>query len=173
MEENVGIFDMGMANKGEGARLSSATAVLIAKGLVADRHFDLDLYRTIVELTDRNTWMVDFVLKERYRHFNVGCATVHLDATTGVVREVGFRACNEPPVIEHATRSLPSSLPNGGVGIYLGEEKMHVYEIAPWEWEALFWDELEATDPGSFDSSQSPDLSTSIEPIRCAFGPGG
>jgi hypothetical protein len=131
-------------------RISRDVAILIANGLVAGMGIpgvDLNLYRVEAGLDDRNRWKVEFKLKERYIHFNVRCATVWINSGTGEVVMHQYPDCNEPPVIEHATKAKRYSLPDGSTGIYVGAEGGSIFEIAHWEWEALFWDELGATDP--------------------------
>ena len=128
-------------------RISSHVAILIAKGLVAEGGVDLNLYRVEAELDDRNQWKIEFILMERFIHYNVRCATVYISSDTGEIGMHQYPECNKPPVMEHATEAKRYSLPKGFVGIYLGSERSSIYEISPSEWEALFWDELGATDP--------------------------
>ena len=61
-----------------------------------------------------------------------------------------YPRCNEAPTMEHATSPLQSSLPDGHTAIRVNTEPAPTYVnwgISGDEWEALFWDELEATDP--------------------------
>lgn len=131
----------------DGPRISRDVAILIAEGLIAKAGFDLNLYRVATEQESRGSWRVSFILKERYMNFNVRCAIVYVDSETGEVLEHSYPSCNEPPVMEQATKATPSSMPGGSIGIYVGEEQQLTFELAPWDWEALFWDELGASDP--------------------------
>ncbi len=136
--------------------ISADVAELIATGIVARGGANLELYRTEVELLTRglwkaeSVWKVEFVLKERYRHFNVRCAIVEVDGRTGQVMMHSYPLCNEPPVMELATSTLKYSLPDGHTGIRVNRETAPIEidgGIGYDEWGALFWDELGATDP--------------------------
>ena len=136
--------------------ISADVAELIATGIVASGGTNLELYRTEVKLRTRGlwkaeaVWQVEFVLKERYRHFNVPCAIVEVDGRTGQVMMVSYPPCNQPPVMEHATSPMKSSLPDGHTGIRVNREPAPIEiggGISYDEWGALFWDELGATDP--------------------------
>jgi hypothetical protein len=130
--------------------ISAHVAELIATGIVARGGFSLELYRTEVELRTRGVWKVEFVLKERYRHFNIRCAIVEVDSRTGQVMMHGYPLCNESPVMEHATNPLRYSLPDGHTGIRVDREPAPIEidgGINYDEWGALFWDELGAQDP--------------------------
>jgi hypothetical protein len=99
--------------------ISADVAELIATGIVARGGIDLELYRTEVRLGSRGLlkvefiWQVKFVIKERYKHFNVVCPIVEVDSKTGQVMMHSYPSCNERPVMEHATSPLRHSLPDG------------------------------------------------------------
>jgi hypothetical protein len=150
LNETAGISDQRTDKETSEKKISPHVATLIAKGLIAGVGFDLNLYRVEIELDGRNYWKVDFILKERYRHFNVRCATVYVNSDTGEVEENGYFDCNTPPVMENATQSMRYSLPDGSIGIRIDWDPAPTYmrnDIKPEEWEALFWDELGAADP--------------------------
>lgn len=130
--------------------ITADVAELIATGIVARGGIDLELYRTKVEPRGRGHWKVEFVLKERYRHFNIRCAIVEIDGRTGQVMMHSYPVCNDPPVMEHATNPLKYSLPDGHTAIRVNREPAPIEinrGISYDEWGALFWDELGATDP--------------------------
>src|SRR5215813_10052364 len=110
-------------NKSNGPIISADVAELIAAGTVARHGIDLVLYRTEVGLETRglwnveSVWKVEFVIKERYRHFNVLCPSVEVDSKTGRVLMQRYPRCHEGPVMEHATSPLRHSLPDGHMGI--------------------------------------------------------
>lgn len=144
---NSGVLDLRRDEETSGPRISSDVAILIAKGLVAGAGFDLNLYRIESALDSRNRWKIEFILHERYLHFNVRCATVYIDSSTGEVGTHQYPECGKPPVMKYATKANPYSLPGGSIGIYIDGEGAAAYEILPLEWGSLFWDELGATDP--------------------------
>jgi len=136
--------------------ISADVADLIATGIVARGGINLKLYRTEVELVTRGlwsvetVWKVEFVIKGRYRHFNVVCPIVEVDSKTGQVMMHSYPRCSEGPVMEHATSPLRHSLPDGHTGIRVNREPAPIEidrGINYDEWGALFWDELGATDP--------------------------
>lgn len=144
---NRGVIDVKSDEEMIGPRISSDVAILIAKGLVAEAGLDLNLYRVESVLDGRNRWKIEFILQERYIHFNVRCATVYIDSGTGEVGMNQYPDCGKPPLMNHATKAKHYSLPGGSIGIYIGGERTATYEIIPSEWGALFWDELAAVDP--------------------------
>jgi len=147
LRENMSTSNEPLNDRSDEKKISSHTATLIAKGLIAGVGFDLSFYRIEVALDDRNRWRVEFVLKNRYAHCNVRCATVYINSQTGEVGENSYYDCNTLTRGEHSTKGIQQhSLPDGNIGIYIGEG-IHMYEITPSEWEALYWDELGATDP--------------------------
>lgn len=136
--------------------ISADVAELIATGIVARGGLNLELYRTEVNLRKLSSWKaeyvwkVEFLLKERYQHFNVRCAEVEVDVRTGQVLMHGYPHCNKPPIMDHATSPLRHSLPDGHTGIRIDREGVTNYiveGISYDEWGALFWDELGAKDP--------------------------
>lgn len=145
-----------VASESDEPTISAEVAELIATGIVAQGGIDLKLYRTEAKLhiggfwKDKSVWTVKFILKERYRHFNIRCAIVDVDSGSGQVMMHSYPLCNEPPVMEHATSPLKYSLPDGSTGIRVNRGPAPIEidgGISYDEWGALFWDELGATDP--------------------------